>query len=141
MIYSTTMVTATKKKWYPGCLAHAVNGMFYSVVVNQRQPQCTYNVLQRRCQPRSSITCIFYGGGRRPPPHVEDNCFKSIPRLASISYRLEFAPAIRISRRSCTILVIATTARHGGWSLARVTAAVLLDMSNKWVLSNYAGAY
>ena len=28
-----------KKKRYPRCLAHAVIGMFYSVVANQRQPQ------------------------------------------------------------------------------------------------------
>ena len=27
------------KKRYPGCLAHAVIGMFYSAVANQRQPQ------------------------------------------------------------------------------------------------------
>ena len=38
--------------------------MSYNVVVNQRQPQYTYNVLQRRCQPRPTIICIFYGGGR-----------------------------------------------------------------------------
>ena len=63
MIYSVTiMVTAKKKKnRYPGCLAHAVIGMFSSVVANQRQPQHTYNVLQRRCQPRPTVTCICYG--------------------------------------------------------------------------------
>ena len=55
------MVTA-KKKRYPGCLAHAVLGMFYSVVANQRQPQYTYNVLQRRCQPRPTVICILDGG-------------------------------------------------------------------------------
>ena len=49
----TIMVTAPrppppKKKHYPGCLAHAVIGMFYSVVANQRQPQYTFNILQRR---------------------------------------------------------------------------------------------
>ena len=32
------------KKRYPGCLAHAVTGMFYSVFVNKRQPQYTHNV-------------------------------------------------------------------------------------------------
>ena len=32
------MMTAKKKK-YPGCLAHAVIDMFYSVVADQRQPQ------------------------------------------------------------------------------------------------------
>ena len=33
------MVTEKKeKKGYPGCLAHAVIGMFYGVVANQRQP-------------------------------------------------------------------------------------------------------
>ena len=35
------MVTAKKlqlKKRYPGCLAHAVRGVFYSVVANRRQP-------------------------------------------------------------------------------------------------------
>ena len=36
--------TAKKKKTYPGCLAHAVIGMFYSVVANQGQPQYTYQV-------------------------------------------------------------------------------------------------
>ena len=40
------------KKRYPGCLANAMNGLFYGVVANQRQPQYTYNVIQRRCQPR-----------------------------------------------------------------------------------------
>ena len=47
---STTIRVTAKKKQCPGCLAHAVTGMFNSVVANQRQPQCTYNVLQRRCQ-------------------------------------------------------------------------------------------
>ena len=32
------------KKRYPGCLAQAVNGMFYSVISNLHQPQYTYNV-------------------------------------------------------------------------------------------------
>ena len=35
------MVTAQKKKRHPCYLAHAVIGMFYSVVANQRQPQWT----------------------------------------------------------------------------------------------------
>ena len=45
--------------------------MFYSVVTNQRQPQYTFNVLQRRCQPRPTIVCIYFkrgrggGGGRK----------------------------------------------------------------------------
>ena len=41
------------KKWYPGFLAHAVIGMFYSVVDNQRQPQYTqmfYSVRANRGQ-------------------------------------------------------------------------------------------
>ena len=48
------------KKRHPGCLAHAVTGMFYSVVANQCQPQYTYNVLQRRCQPRPTIVYVVY---------------------------------------------------------------------------------
>ena len=54
-----------KKKRYHGCLAYAVIGMFYSVVAHQRQPQYTYNVLQRRCQPRPTIKYLVYfnGGG------------------------------------------------------------------------------
>ena len=56
------MVTAKKQKKYPGCLAYAVNSMFYSVVANQRQPGYACNVLQRRFQPRPTIICIFYGG-------------------------------------------------------------------------------
>ena len=59
------MVTAknkNKKKRHPGCLAHAAIGIFFhSVVGNQRQRQYTYNVLQRRCQPRPTIICIFIG--------------------------------------------------------------------------------
>ena len=57
-----------KTKRYPGCLAHAAIGMFYSVVTDQCQPQYTYNVLQRRCQPRLTIKYIyiyiylFFGG-------------------------------------------------------------------------------
>ena len=35
------METAKKRKLYPGCLAHTVIGMFYSVVANQRKPQHT----------------------------------------------------------------------------------------------------
>ena len=37
---STTAVTdcPNNKKRYPGCLAHVVSGMFYSVVANRRQP-------------------------------------------------------------------------------------------------------
>ena len=31
-------VKKTKKKRYGGCLAHAVKGVFYSVVANRRQP-------------------------------------------------------------------------------------------------------
>ena len=39
MIYSINIVvTAKKKKRYPGFLAHAVFGIFYSVIANQRQP-------------------------------------------------------------------------------------------------------
>ena len=38
--------------------------MFYSIVANQRQPQYTYNVLQRRCQPRPTILYIYSGRGR-----------------------------------------------------------------------------
>ena len=60
------MVTAKKqkqKKRYPGCLAHAVIGMFNSAVANQRQPQHTHNVLQRRCQPRLTIIYIIYFRG------------------------------------------------------------------------------
>ena len=30
---------------YTGCLAHAVIGMFYSVVANRRQPQHKYNII------------------------------------------------------------------------------------------------
>ena len=55
-----------KQKRYPGCLAHPVIGMVYSVVANLRQPQNTYNVLQRRCQPRPTIICtgcVLGGGG------------------------------------------------------------------------------
>ena len=40
------MVTAEKtSKPYPGCLAHAMTGMFYSTVANQRQPQYTYSMM------------------------------------------------------------------------------------------------
>ena len=64
MIYSiTTMVTANKKKLYPVCLAHAVNGMFYSVGANQHQPKYTHDALQRQFQPRSTIICTLYGEG------------------------------------------------------------------------------
>ena len=65
VVYSITiMVTAKKQqKRYLGCLAHAVIGMLYSVVANQRQPQYTHNVLQRRCQPRPTTTVDFKGGG------------------------------------------------------------------------------
>ena len=45
------------------CLAHAANGMLYSAVANQRQPQYTSNVVRRRCQTRPTIISIFYGGG------------------------------------------------------------------------------
>ena len=51
-----------KKKRYPACLVHAVIRMFYSVVTNQRQPQYTCYILQRRCQPRSTIIRIFLRG-------------------------------------------------------------------------------
>ena len=37
-----------KKKRQPGFLAHAVIGMFCSVVANQRQPQYTYQVYLKR---------------------------------------------------------------------------------------------
>ena len=54
-----------QKKRHAGCLSHAVIGMFYSVVANQRQPQYTYNVLQHRRQPRPTINInmIYRGGG------------------------------------------------------------------------------
>ena len=46
------MVTATppkkkqkKKRYHPGHLANAINGMFYNVVANQRQPQYTYDMM------------------------------------------------------------------------------------------------
>ena len=59
------MVTAkTEKKRYPGCLAHAVTGMVYNAVANQHQPRYTYNVLQRRCQPRPVIIYIYVRGGK-----------------------------------------------------------------------------
>ena len=49
-----------KKKRYAGCLVHAVTGMFYSIVANQRRPQqYTYHVLQRRCQPRPTIFSLL----------------------------------------------------------------------------------
>ena len=48
-----------KTKRYPGCLAHAVIGVFYSVAANQRQPQYILNALQRRCQLRSTIIYIY----------------------------------------------------------------------------------
>ena len=32
------MATAKKQKRYPGCLGHAVIGVFYSVVANRHQP-------------------------------------------------------------------------------------------------------
>ena len=51
----------TEKKRYPGCLAHAVIGM--GVVANQRQPQYTYNVLQRGCQPRPTTIYVHCEGG------------------------------------------------------------------------------
>ena len=65
----TIMVTAQKNnKRYPGCLSHAVIGMFYSVVANQSQPQYTLNVLQRQCLPRPTIIFFVLGwrgeGGR-----------------------------------------------------------------------------
>ena len=52
-----------QKKTYPGCLAHAVISMIYSVVANQRQPQYTFNASQSRCQPRPTIIYISRGGG------------------------------------------------------------------------------
>ena len=61
----TIMATAKRKKKktrYPACLVHAVIRMFYSVVANQRQPQYTCNILQRWCQPRSTIIRIFLRG-------------------------------------------------------------------------------
>ena len=63
------MVTAKRKKRYPACLAYAVIGMFYSVIANQRQPQYTYNVLQRRYQPRPPILYILRGG-QKPVPDM-----------------------------------------------------------------------
>ena len=55
-----------EKKTVPcGCLAHAVIGMFYSVFANQRQPQYTYNVLQRRCQRRPTLYIAKGAGGGR----------------------------------------------------------------------------
>ena len=41
------MATAKKKKKFPGCLAHAVIGMFYSVVASQRQPQYTHTYTRK----------------------------------------------------------------------------------------------
>ena len=57
------IVTADeKKKRCPGCLAHAVIGMFYSVVANQRQPQYImfYSVGANRGQ---LLHVYFCGGG------------------------------------------------------------------------------
>ena len=82
------MVTAKRKtkKRYPGCLAHAVTGMFYSVVANQRQPRYTYNVLQRRCQPRPTIICIYFNGGgtkSKPQNRTDFNFFGGGKRRVS----------------------------------------------------------
>ena len=115
-IYSTTiMMTAkkkTKKKRCPGCLAHAVIGMFYSVVANQCQPLYTYNVLQRRCQPRPAIICIFQrkGGGHTNPCATskgERGCRNRNTVTASTTHEAARAAgvggAIRTaSARSCT---------------------------------------
>ena len=70
MIYNSNsiiiMVTTKKKKMYPGCLAHAVIGMFYSVVANQCQPQYAYFV--QRCtgsvQTEANYN-MYMGGGVR----------------------------------------------------------------------------
>ena len=57
------MVSAQKKTVPWLNLAPAVTGMFYSVSANQRQPQYTYNVSQRRRQPRLTIIYLLNGGG------------------------------------------------------------------------------
>ena len=51
------MVTAEKKKRYPGYLAHAVTSMFYSVAANQRQPNVR-------------LMCYSVGANRGPLLHI-----------------------------------------------------------------------
>ena len=58
------MVTAKNKtKRYPGFLAHAVNGMFYSVVANQRQPQYTYIMFYSVGANRGQLVHVYFTGG------------------------------------------------------------------------------
>ena len=59
------MVTAKKKKKerYPGCLAHVVIGMLYSVVANQRQPQYTYDVYSVVAN-RDQLLYVYFKGRR-----------------------------------------------------------------------------
>ena len=52
-----------KKKRYPSCLAHAVIGMFYSVIAKQCQPQYTYNVYGVGAN-RDQLLHIYCKGGR-----------------------------------------------------------------------------
>ena len=67
MIYSITIpATAKNKKRFPGCLAHAVIGMFYSVLANQRNPNIHivfYSVGANRDQ--LFVIHIFLRGVRR----------------------------------------------------------------------------
>ena len=67
MIYNSNsiiiMVTTKKKKMYPGCLAHAVIGMFYSVVANQCQPQYAYFVQRCTGSVQTEANYNMYMGG------------------------------------------------------------------------------
>ena len=52
-----------KKKTVPWLSSSRSDWHVYSAVANQRQPQYTYNVLQRRCQPRPTIKYVYFRGG------------------------------------------------------------------------------